>query len=493
MIRFRFNVRFLCTACLLVILLSAILSIGAPALCYADTVSGNVSDVLTDLTKDPEFDTSLYPTNASDTSINVIQIAESSDKKLIVYAYQPSGSQGKLRASSINIGEDENLSIKNYKLEYVNSVGVFYKYVVKDFTIKDYQVRYYYIPSIFRPFIDGVDTQATFENSVTEVVFEVAKQYRFTGTAENYTCDVAEMETITVTDKFVGFVRYPDGFKFLSTSCDSHFVAFSTDRPIDELLEADVYYNTQVYVRTVEHTILSEREKVVYADKPEEKYAYLKGTDHRDYQGSGWGAGTYSWDRIESVETFLRNNTNNMDRVYFDVELNSSVGINITEEGRQALSGKQWLLRFTETPYSIYTNTPFQGAPLTDHSEGTIVGDVTILRLKFYYDGKIYNLGVIDNSQSGSGKPINGVENTVDAMFNSFFNWLSDKTGTSFERIKTIIIVVAIVIGLAIVLSILSAVFPPVWFVVKSVGKGIKTVITLPFKVLKAIFEKIKG
>ena len=48
---------------------------------------------------------------------------------------------------------------------------------------------------------------------------------------------MVDIETITITDKFVGFVRYKDGFKLYVGACDSHFVAFNTDKPIDKLLE----------------------------------------------------------------------------------------------------------------------------------------------------------------------------------------------------------------------------------------------------------------
>ena len=39
-----------------------------------------------------------------------------------------------------------------------------------------------------------------------------------------------------------------------------------------------------------------------------------------------------------------------------------------------------------------------------------MVGDVTILSLKFEHLGKTFNLGVIDNKQTGSGKPVNELE-----------------------------------------------------------------------------------
>ena len=40
-------------------------------------------------------------------------------------------------------------------------------------------------------------------------------------------------------------------------------------------------------------------------------------------------------------------------------------------------------------------------------ANSTLVGDVTILRLKFVTDGITYNLGVIDNKQTGGGEPSN--------------------------------------------------------------------------------------
>ena len=45
------------------------------------------------------------------------------------------------------------------------------------------------------------------------------------------------------------------------------------------------------------------------------------------------------------------------------------------------------------------------------------MGDVTILRLKFETDGIIYNLGVIDNKQTGSTNPSN--ETDIDVSLNN--------------------------------------------------------------------------
>jgi len=65
------------------------------------------------------------------------------------------------------------------------------------------------------------------------------------------------------------------------------------------------------------------------------------------------------------------------------------------------LQGKHWVLRFAETEYTLWSGDSSYG------KFATMVGDVTILRLKFETDGIVYNLGVIDNKQTGSPEPSN--------------------------------------------------------------------------------------
>lgn len=199
------------------------------------------SSVLDDLKKDGSFDESHYPAVADDYSLKLIQIAESVDGELFLYVYQPSGQAKNLIASSINISTtiNDEISYRNYKVRLLNSSGVFYKYIVSDFKVLSEPTRYYAISSIYRPFDESIDEQADDGNTVTEVNYPVNKQYCFSEINGKPYCNVVDIETITITDKFVGFVRYQDGFKLYVGACDSHFVAFNTDKPIDKLLEAD--------------------------------------------------------------------------------------------------------------------------------------------------------------------------------------------------------------------------------------------------------------
>ena len=68
---------------------------------YAETAS--YTDVLDDLRKDENFSPALYPEVADDYSLQVIQIAESQDRELFVYVYQPCQIVYPLVATDINM------------------------------------------------------------------------------------------------------------------------------------------------------------------------------------------------------------------------------------------------------------------------------------------------------------------------------------------------------------------------------------------------------
>lgn len=368
-----------------------------PIVARAESIT--YSNVLDDLKKDTSFNSSNYPLETDDYSLQIIQLAESVNKELFVYVYQPSGKAKDFNASSINISTtiNDDISYLNYKLKRLNSSGVFYKYKVVGLTVKDESVRYYAISSIYRPFDESIDKQASGGNTVTEINYAVNKQYAFgTINGKSYVSCV-DIETIVITDKFVGFVRYKDGFKFYVGACDSHFVAFNTDNPIDNLLEADVYYTTQEYSWGFAP---GAGESETFGDKAD-KYAYLKYTDKVEHTGDGLFAGTYKWDRIQTVDDFIKGE--DRENIYHGAVIDVKTSSKLTDDTLSELKGKKWVLRFAETSFEL------GGSSLTGATwrYSTIVGDVTILRLKFETDGITYNLGVIDNKQSGSSEPAN--------------------------------------------------------------------------------------
>ncbi len=389
---------------LLVALLCVMLASFMPTTNIAYAQDKVYSNVLDDLKKDPFFSESYYPEIETDYSLQVLGLAESENKELFIYVYQPSGQKKNLRASSINISTKQKWEIKphNYFLEYLNSNGTLFKYKVKDFSISTERTRYYCIPSIYRPFDKNLnDKEAENDNVVNEVAYAVERQWELgTMNEEPYVID-CPIDTITVTDKFVGFVRYKGGFKLCPEACDSHFIAFNTDLPIDKLLEADVSYTTQEYDSIY---AVGAGKVEDFGAKSDNVEAHLSYEDDKVvYNGGGLFSATYKWDTIQTVEQFISENSQ-YENVYSGVILDLKVGTKISEEGKQALQGLKWVLRFA--------NTRYVSVPQIAEERYTLVGDVTILRLKFETGGHTYNLGVIDNKQSGSSEPLGGTDVT---------------------------------------------------------------------------------
>lgn len=441
-------------------------------LAYAD--STEYSDVLDDLKKDVNFDESYYLEDTDDYSLQVIQLAESSAGELFVYIYQPSGQSRNFNASSINISTEINddISYKNYKLRRLNCEGVFYKYLVEGLEVSAEPVRYYAVSSVYRPFDESIDEDANYGNHVTEVEYKVARQYGFGTLNGKPYVQAVDIETIEITDKFVGFVRYSDGYEYVTDgACDSHFVAFSTDRKIDKLLEADVYYTTQSYM-LYEYSTVNEgfNTEETYGDA-QDKYAYLTYDQKVTHTGDGLFAATYEWDRIETVEQFIAENEKEQN-VFSCAGLNVSVENKITDLGKSALADKQWVLRFDETEYESSITQTSVGGSFYYHRivTKTIVGDVTILRLKFETDGMVYNLGVIDNKQSGSDTPVNDEDVNVTFELEGCVNALA-----------TALMIIAL-----LVLFIL------LWPILPYIAKAIVWVISLPFKGIAAIVKAVK-
>lgn len=248
-------------------------------------------------------------------------------------------------------------------------------------------------------------------------------------------------------------MRYQDGFKLYVGACDSHFVAFNTDKPMDKLLEADVYYTTQAYSTSwVAFVGTSE----TFGDKSD-NYAYLKYTDKVEHNGGGLFAGTYKWDRIQTVEDFIANE--NKDNIYHGAVIDVNYATKLTDSAMAELQGKKWVLRFAETDYTFWYGDGANG------SFSTIVGDVTILRLKFETDGITYNLGVIDNKQTGGKDPSNQTDIDVS---------LNNKGKTILYLIMLILLVV-----------LLAPVLP-------YIVQGVVWLVSLPFKGISKLSESVK-
>lgn len=436
------------------------------------------TDVLTDLKKDDNFDESKYPKISDNYLIEVIQIAESSDKELFIYTYNPST---KRKATHISISPilstngNSNAIWTQYDLTYLNSYETLDKYVVKNFKIKDDLIRYYDIARISTNVLNNVDEQEENGNVLNYISFEVGKQWTI---KSNSNGDVSisreDTDTIIVTDKYVGKLRYKDGFFLVDDSVDSHYIAFKTNKNIDDLHEADVTYS-YYYKHTKGEKLATDDSTTeimsLELENPEDldyEY-YTSGTRHGVYFDnipvniyhtkhettqrtlseddivSGGGqifVDEYEYARIQSVDEFIEKENSNE-------ELSDHV---VTE-----LNTKEWVLRFLETSFidnSTWTTTK----EIYDVYEG-IVEEVSILRLKFTNDGVVYNLGVVDNLTSGSQDIDNpGDFETCDLLcqYERLKSKLKEDGAKVLKVIILIITIVLFIFGLKFFIKVLS-------------------------------------
>lgn len=366
--------------------------------------SSGYSNALYDLQKDKNFRKSDYIKNSSDHSLELISIAEGDDQSLYVYVYQPSATE-EILASSINIGlSEESIDIQNYALEYINSDSVFFKYKVCDLTVSEESTRYYDITGIYRPWNSNFDEPASGDDQIiNEVVFDVSALWTVKTINGKPSYHKETIETIKITDKYVGFVRYKAGFHIIQSACDSHFVAFSTNKPIDELLEAKVYYQTQSYIHVVINSQFVDKEEY---GKSKDEYAYLTDKD-KYYSGEGlFKTYNYYWNEIETVDEFFKS-VEGKQEIFNGAVFSVCRGIKVSTTAKNEIKTQKWVLRFAETPYD-YTSSSIMSS-----TEQTLVSNVSILRLKFKTDGITYDLGVIDNKQTGSREPITETTYTI--------------------------------------------------------------------------------
>ncbi len=423
-------------------------------LAFAAEATG-YTGVLEDLKKDSDFHEEDYPRQAGNFSVQIIQIAESASGDLFVYAYLPArSSKVEISATSLNMALKPNDfaagDFRNYKLQLIEAQGTLAKYKVQNFTVKSAAIRYYNISSVFRAWDNAIDGTPENGNVVNEVSYEVGNLY----TAESkdgktvYACRTTE--TIMITDKYVGYIRYPNGHYLFESysSLDSFYVAFNTDKRMDKLMEADVSF---VYLKEsrnyflwweVKHDVnaTGEMEVSLTADD----VGISEKLDEFPY----YGGNTYSWKRIETAQSFLANE-------------------DLTDEAKSNLRNKQWVLRFAEFDYKSFYN-------VSSMKFNTAVEQVTILRLKFETDGEVYNLGVVDNKQAPAPdqEPDNKQENfwgnLVRNSLKSFGEWLKDLFYRLFrgdlkwwEWIVVAVIVIVVLVVISILVRVLKFIAKP--------------------------------
>lgn len=436
----------------------------------------NNTSVLADLQKDSNFKVTDYRDKADDYSIDIIQIAESTAKELLIYTYQPCQRTCYLVATCINMSLSDKVTGTNlHNLELISQEGVFCKYRVKNLVVANTNLRYYNITSIYRAWNDSIDKPSGNNNTINEVAYNVGKLFK----AENFEGSIRYSyelkETIEILNPYTGFLQYSDGFFLYLKSCRSHYIAFNTDKQIDYLLEADVSFTHQSV-----KTAFGLGGTTEYGE-PITEPRTLKGSEKGGNTADGWFSKKYEWQRIQSVDTFC--NTE---------ELNPEVEKDLKDKNLK------WVLRFYESDYKyMSTGSHF------DIEEYTKVTEVTILRLKFITGFKLYDLGAVSSKITGS----NTEWDNTNPNESDFFGWLGRLFKKLAEKLgipEWVLILIIVILVLAILMPILGLIFPPLGQILKLVLKGIIKalewlikaiiwIIVLPFKCIVLIVNKVKG
>ncbi len=436
---------------------------------YAEINGVNfVTDALTDLSKDENFDKDSFPVKENDYSLELITISETTDKNLNIYIYQPSGNTDVI-AKKVRIAfGNKSTTFSDYDLILLNQTGVFQKYQLKDYTVSDDTVRYYSIVSFLRNPI-GDEVNGANGNTVSLVPFSVGKYFTIKTDGSSLSVSVEDLEIIEIDQdsKYVGFMRYPaGGLSLIDYSADVHFVAFSTNKEIEYLKEVEISYKQQ-YREWGSSTTSYESFGSV-----EERNSIISIDNNFSWTGKGWFANDYSWNTIEKSSDFISNEET--PKIYSKGIVDSVVESEIDELAKDTISKTQWVVRFALTEYS-YKVTHTANFMHHDYT-ATIVSDVTILRLAFTTNGIDYNLGVVDGYQTGDLTP----DNTV-------------KTKLVFDQGFLILLFLILLIILYMFFGpVFNILFSVLWSVIKFIFKILFIIISLPFKVLRSLFRSKK-
>ena len=359
---------------LIALLLLVIVFIGGQGLTPAFADTSNYTSVLTDLQKDSNFNVDNYPYKADDYSIQVIQIAESVNGELFVYTYQPCQKTTYLVATKINMSLAESVDgTRLYGLTLINISGVFGKYKVNDITISNKTTRYYNITSIYREWLKGIDEETGSDNIINSKYFCVGKLYKAETVDGSVKYSCRQTDTVEIKNPYVDFLSYYAGATWGSLFglepdkyTDVHYIAFSTDKKIDALKEADVTYSTQSYKKEAFSN------EVTYGEKSKPQYITLTGK-MSGTTPDGFLAGKYSWKCIQRTSDFIK-----------------STGMDNGNYAYDNIKDTEFVLVFLTTPYTqkqVYSFMQGHGYEVT----GTKVSDVSILRLMFETNGVTYN------------------------------------------------------------------------------------------------------
>lgn len=130
---------------------------------------------------------------------------------------------------------------------------------------------------------------------------------------------------------------------------------------------------------------------------------------------------------------------------------------------------KEWVLRFYESDYMYKALGHLDNMMWVPDYKYTEVSEVTLLRLKFETAGKIYNLGVVDNKQTGGDSSVNKTEMPYWAKI------------LFLVGIGILAVVLIFVVAPQFIILLIKFVFQIIFWILKAIW----WILTLPIKIFK--------
>ena len=326
------------------------------------------SNVLDDLSKDPSFNPADYPAIADDYSLQVIQIAESEDGSIFLYVYKPSGDLTDFKATKVRMSDTGTaVGLRDCDLILVDSVGVFQKYKIEGIIRNNEFVRKYFLVSIFRPFnsdygdVVSDDSVGVLKSFPVEIVFTAITDYDgVVSYSAEYSDDVIQFKSLCS-----GEIYYSHEFMSFAAGVESHYYAFSTNKPIDSILS--------VYLDYSYHYTYDDRRQIIAVTEEYDDTRNVvieKGDLLKIPTGNHVFFTDYEYERIQSTRAFLKNE-----------------GTDLTDQAKESIGAQDWIIRFAETTY-VYESYPY-------YVVDTDITSISLFRLTYQYKGKTYDVGVV--------------------------------------------------------------------------------------------------
>ena len=426
------------------------------------------TSVMQDLSKDVSFDKKDYPSNAVLQKLEVFQLAESANKELFVYVYQPSAEYVDFFAQQLSLSQ--TLSADGYEqgtfypLRLVSSSGVFQKYLVENFVVPNDSIRYYFLSDIVGKINGSLKT------------FEVGQQwyvYDENGSTsyEMSTFDVAEVST-----GFLGRVRYPSGtssFPYINQfdSFDLQFLSFNADEDVMQH-----YYDIELVFKA--HRVT------------EKEYLFELFTDYKN--GSVYTDQVFL-NTIDTVRQsngkFFEKQSSSCYRVSTSADFMTKVDHSngeLQKGARSDVLSRAYVFSFMETSYSQFEIVDGKAYLQRDYIN---VSDLVSMRIYYKNFVDVYDLGLITD-------PVVEDE-SEDARAEDFLGRLE----TTFDDFISTLFLVVGLFAFGFVLSFFWPVLKPVFKAVgafigkllKSGFKALVVVVKLPFVLIGKLFRWIFG